>query len=289
MLNAACTYHSGANTAVTTTGLHIRSPNATQDAPWIEFKTYTISSITSISGVCSTISGSAVALPTAYTIDVTETVKGVPKTLSGESLTDSATAAIKNHIGFNDCFVNAEIVTPTTPTKAAPKTRTSIKAKLTSGFASSTLPHGSASISPAAATTGSPNRELSNRADKIRIAVGVTGPFTGIILALLGGFLTLRRRKRARLAKISEQQQNSSDAESSSTTYRKPELDTEQRRHEMEAEKERCELEGQSSRLEMGGDESNRAHGGSGNLQELRGVEPSHELCIDHPEGGRAP
>ena len=64
--------------------------------------------------------------------------------------------------------------------------------------------------------------------------------------------------------------------------FQKPELDAEQRRHEMEAEKDRCELDGQSSRQEMNAQEVDEPR--RPDPQELRGIEPSHEMEAEQRE-----
>lgn len=92
----------------------------------------------------------------------------------------------------------------------------------------------------------------------------------------------LRHRKKARLLKgISSEHES---AETRVSFFQKPELDADQRRYELEAEKYRCELEGDSNRQEMIAQEVDDEPRRRPDPQELRGIEPSHEMEAEHGE-----
>ena len=66
----------------------------------------------------------------------------------------------------------------------------------------------------------------------------------------------------------------------------KPELDAERNWHEMPEEKEHRDLDGQSSRQEMPAEQIGDGNWAISTPQELRGVEPSSELDVDHSKTG---
>lgn len=266
LLNAAWTYYDSLR--ATTTSF---PGNSTASGPSVVFESYAISTLVPTNGKCRTEFGSDVVLSTPYSLTIKAGV-------SGNALTRSVASVIQESLGFLGCFALAQIVTPsTTPTTkattpAASGTRNSIVPSATSISVATTF------------TDGTPDPKARNQRTTVKITTSVIFSLLGFTTAVAGVVLFIRRRKKAHLAKAKAESadQESSDIEPSRTFQGKPELDAEQQRHELEAEKERCELEGQSSRYELTAPLADDEDFGNRTLQELRGVEPSHELDIEH-------
>lgn len=259
LVNAACTYETGASTGADTK--NEPSSNITQEIASILVPSYSISSIVIISGQCLTTFGSAVTLGTgALTLDVRSS-------LDDASLSQSAASAIRDYLGFTDCFCNAIIVTPS-PSLISTATASLGHSGLNQSSPTSSIPIGSIPT-PTTATTTTP------KGRSVRVIVSVTLSVLSFLAVTSGVLLVLRHRKKARLMEKDSNEQGSPETQTSQF-FQKPELDAEQRRHEMGAEKERCELDGQSSRQEMNAQEVDEPRRTV--PQELRGIEPSHEM-----------
>ena len=264
LLNAACTYMIGASVGTN------RGPeptrDTTRDIAHILVPSYSISAIGQTKGQCYTILGSAVTLETAFSLDVRST-------MSGLSLSESVASEIVNFLGNTDCFYNIQIVTPSV--SATLKATVTPGSKDLNSVSPTTLsPIRSFPIPTAAATE---TQKGISRTDKIRIAVGVIFSVLGFLAVISGILLVLRHRRKARLVKQKPNEHDNAETRQSAF-FHKPELDAQQSRHELEAEKDRCELEGDSNRQEMAAQEVDDDARGKGDPQELRGIEPSHEM-----------
>ena len=283
-MNAAGTYYTSVATAVGSSEATNRTTSVRGGEASILIDAYEISSIASVGGQCYTQSGSAVTLNTAFTF-------AVSKDLHGDNLTRSVENVFRHSLGFANCFVNADIITPTET--VARTTSVTSNTVLTS----QTLPE--TTTSPEGITTSPTGVSTDNKTTsgtiQIRIAVSVAASVFTVIVNALVIFFVLKHRNRVRLSKQSSNAESKEESDQLPWLHRKPELDAEQQRHEMEAEKEprelqgqssrqemeaeqeALELEGQSSRAEIGGDQANVSLRRTSDSQELRGVGPSRD------------
>ena len=123
-MNAAGTYYTSVGTAVGSSEVTNRTTSVPGGDASILINSYEISSIASVGGQCYTESGSAVNLDTAFAF-------AVSKGLYGDSLTRSVENVFRQSLGFANCFVNANIITPT-ETVAKTTSSTSNRSVLTS-------------------------------------------------------------------------------------------------------------------------------------------------------------
>ncbi|MCJ1268019.1 hypothetical protein MMC22_007905 [Lobaria immixta] len=250
------------------------SQPASAPTTYVIFRAYSITSAYLSNGVCTTISGGAITLPTPYSILKPATP------YDQESFRNSARLLFQSYAGFTGCSAGAAGATPTGyvqvvhttgATGALPRMSvsgmgpaTSIVAVHTStpiasiNWTSQQRQSASAASSRAPSTNlGGGLSHLTNSSPgfptRVKIVVGVVVPLGVVALLLFGGVLYYTHRACRRKSCLYDDV--CSEKNSSPYFQQKPELHGDQCRHEMPAEHKRHEVEAEEMRHQLPADD----------------------------------